>query len=254
MTKQNEDADRSADHRESDQESPQGPPRQPPATPKDGERPRRGYFSKPKNWISLLTLIAVSIYTVITAALWCNSNRQLAAIVQSNRISQTSFVSAQRAYMYYDGVNYAKTEISPGVFTFSISPKISNSGNTPTKDLTIKVNCWLDQQQKQNLDEFRTQNIDRQNGFYGPRAILQAIECDYTLDQAKAILNKTLHSYAVADIRYKDFVDPNPNAPEHVTQFLLEFMISHLDETGGGLTGGTAQRGKHNRADENCPK
>jgi hypothetical protein len=214
---------------------------------------KKSYFSKPENWVHLGTLIAVGIYTGVSALIWCTNNQQLGAIVEANRISSASFIAAQRAYMAYDGVNYAHNEISPGIFEYSVSPKIGNSGNTPTKDLTIKVNCWLDPKtEDEPFSDFASQKIEHLPGFYGPKAVLQAIACNYTLDQAKAIMNKMLHSYMAADIRYWDFVDPK--APEHVSQFVLEFMITHVDEKGGGLVGGVAQRGHHNCADQACPE
>jgi hypothetical protein len=116
----------------------------------------------------------------------------------------------------------------------------------------MKVGCWLDPAaEPEPFDNFRSQNVEWQNGFYGPRATLQAIECRYTPEQAKAIKDGKLHSYMAADIRYKDFVDPR--TPEHVSQFVLEFVISSLDEKGGGLVGAAAQRGKHNCSDDGCP-
>jgi hypothetical protein len=38
-----------------------------------GSNPKRGYFSKGKNWVSLLTLLFVGAYTVITIFILCNS-------------------------------------------------------------------------------------------------------------------------------------------------------------------------------------
>lgn len=202
--------------------------------------------------VELAFTLAITVATIVNVYV---ANRQWNAMIDSNRINNTSFVAAQRPYMYYDGINYLKDEIAPGVYRFSISPKIGNSGNTPTRDLTVKVNCWLDPKAEgEPFDDFENQNIERQSGFYGPHAILQAIECHYTSDQAKAIKNGKLHSYMAADIRYKDFIDPNGDAREHVTQFALEFMIANLDETGGGLIGGVAMRGRHNCADESCPR
>jgi hypothetical protein len=215
-----------------------------------GPTPKKGYFRKPKNWISLLTLIFVGAYTVINALMWRTTNKQLTELIRANKLSQASFVATQRAYISYDGVNSLKDEISTGTFRYSISPKLVNSGNTSTKDMTMKVNCWLDPHfEAEPFDDFRSQNLDITTANYGPHVSLQAIECHYTSEQAKAIAEQKLHSYMAADVRYKDFVDPDGR--EHVTQFALEFIISNID-SGGGLIGGVAQRGKHNCADENC--
>jgi hypothetical protein len=215
------------------------------------EAEERKYWRR-QNGIAVITLISAIAAGVIAFDAFRETQKQARAALEANKISRALFISQQRAYMYYDGPNFGKDEISPGVYRFSISPKIGNSGNTPTKELTTKVNCWLDPKvELEPFDDFRTQSVERQNGFYGPRAILQAIECHYTMAQAKAVMDGQLHSYIAADIRYKDSVDPK--MPEHLTQFVLEFMISHLD-AGGGLIGGVAQRGKHNCADDGCPK
>jgi hypothetical protein len=191
-------------------------------------------------------LVVLAIFSAITGA--ASALISMTATV----LTYKSFITNQRAYMSYDGVNFAKDEISPGGLRYSVSPKVSNTGNTPTKDLKMKVSCWLDPEaEAEPFDTFRAQKIEWQNGFYGPRATLQAIEFSYSLDQARAIKDGKLHSYMAADIRYKDFVDPR--APDRVTQIVLEFAIYSLDEKGGALIGGTGQRGKHNCADEGCP-
>jgi hypothetical protein len=85
------------------------PPGQSPPNPNDECRRQNGYFQKPENWVALATLTAVVVYTGITALIWCTNNRQLAAVIESNKISNASFISAQRAYMYFSGINTRKT-------------------------------------------------------------------------------------------------------------------------------------------------
>ena len=59
--------------------------RQPPPESENRERNKRGYFSKFKNWVSLLTLLAVASYTGISAIILCTQRdqeqRQLRAYV-----------------------------------------------------------------------------------------------------------------------------------------------------------------------------
>jgi hypothetical protein len=66
-------------------ESGRVPPRQSPSEPPNCKPQKRGYFSKGKNWVSLLTLIAVAAYTAISALiLWVQRDqekRQLRAYV-----------------------------------------------------------------------------------------------------------------------------------------------------------------------------
>lgn len=75
-------------------------------------------------------------------------------------LSYQALIANQRAYISYEGVNSRKDEIPS--FRYSINPKITNSGNTPTRDLRIKVNCWLDPEAEPGpFDKFHSQNLSK---------------------------------------------------------------------------------------------
>jgi hypothetical protein len=228
------------------------PPRQTPIEPHSSAPQKKKYLHKPKDWVGLLTLIAVATYTGITALMWCTSNRQLAAVIESNKINYNSFVSTQRAYMYYAGVNARNTQAN-GVYTFWIAPTFGNSGNTPTVDLISRANCWTDPEiESDPFEHFRSLKDEWRPGFYGPRVVLNATDCSVSLDEANRTRNGNLRYYLAGEAIYKDSV-AHPS-PEHTVQFTLEFLIYQVDERGGGLSGTAAQRGRHNCADDSCPK
>jgi hypothetical protein len=76
------------------------------------------YFSKFSNWVSLLTLLFVAAYTVITFVQWRSNHifdkkqlrsidAQLSEMRVASDISQKTFVMAQRPWLYVKGnVNY----------------------------------------------------------------------------------------------------------------------------------------------------
>jgi hypothetical protein len=211
-------------------------------------RRKRQLFGIGADRIIELSLIFVLAGTAITQ---CRvSNKQWNAMLESNKISNTSFVSTQRAYMYFADINTRKTGDGSALI-FYVAPKFGNSGNTPTSNLKARANCWSDEKVEQEpFDKFRADKNPWIEGFYGPKAILQATECSVPLDQAKQIAAGRLHFYFAGEAEYEDGVSDAP--VKRITQFSQEFMISAVDERGGGLTGAISQRGRHNCADR-CP-
>jgi hypothetical protein len=87
--------------------------------------PRNGYFSKPKNWVALLTLIAVSIYTAITILLWCNSTKQVA-------VSRDTEIRQLRAYVFLSNVHIRVDDAKNNLLEIDLAVK--NFGSTPASD------------------------------------------------------------------------------------------------------------------------
>ena len=84
---------------------------------------------------SVWTGRGVLIYTFFTAAIMVAS---ICAAIYSRRQAETAekmFISTQRAYMYFAGVNTRKTQDpNSKEYIFYIGPMIGNSGNTSTKN------------------------------------------------------------------------------------------------------------------------
>jgi hypothetical protein len=88
---------------------------------------------------------------------------------QALEANVASFVSAQRAYMYYGGVNSRHIQAN-GVYTFWIAPLFGNSGNTPTLGLMTHTNCWPDERiENEPFDSPAFLKTEWESGFYGPR-------------------------------------------------------------------------------------
>ena len=81
----------------------------------------------------------IAVATVVNV---CVASRQWAAMLESNQISQASFVASQRPYMYFAGVNIRNIKMSDGTYNFVIAPTFGNSGSTPTIDLRSRAACW----------------------------------------------------------------------------------------------------------------
>ncbi len=74
------------------------------------------------------TLIAVVWYA-------CIASNQLTAMHKSNRINHDALVATQRAYISVTGLNIRHSQFNPKLVSYTVSPIVVNSGNTPTKNL-----------------------------------------------------------------------------------------------------------------------
>jgi hypothetical protein len=113
-------------------------PRQTPiGRPINSHRKKSGYFNKPKNWVSLGTLVFVIIYTVITALMWRTNDRQLAAVIEGNKTNREAFTAVQRAFVVVSELTQAPFDYGGGHDGWTFFPAIKNTGYTPTANLVF---------------------------------------------------------------------------------------------------------------------
>jgi hypothetical protein len=152
-------------------------------------------------------MIAAIVAACFAGGAHHETKRQADAAIHANRISNASFISTQRAYMYFAGVNTRKAQSADGAFAFWIAPTIGNSGNTPTIDLFSRANCSTNEKVESDpFEHLLALKMDWTAGLSGPRAVLQATECSLSLDRARNIMNGRLHYYLAGGATYKDFV------------------------------------------------
>lgn len=163
---------------------------------------QRGYWSKPEHWVSLLTLIAVSIYTGITALLWCNSNEQI-AISRDNEHRQL------RAYLY---VRRFPIAVSPT--TASAIIEIDHAGATPAYNVRLDADILVDQYLvgKLRLSDVTSPNVShvvhaQYSILYSTEHIPQTISMpSYATEAMKLALapNSNYRFYVYGVVRYLD--------------------------------------------------
>lgn len=124
-----------ADGGDSQQEAQPVPARKPEVKAYCGQCPEKPYFSKPENWIHLGTLLAIGIYTGITALIWCTSNRQFGAVVESNRISNEAMIASNRAWIAPIGVELLKMVQEGQKIEYRLS--YQNTGHSPAEQATF---------------------------------------------------------------------------------------------------------------------
>jgi hypothetical protein len=224
----------------------------------------QAWWRNPSNWIALLTLLGVFVYTGVQ--IW-----QTSLIRSNNIVSQRAFV--------YVGSNFTPLSAfagetkAPVVYIFN---QLINGGNTPTKDLHFLYRC------APSVDALPEPWVLLYQGtpekvpmVLGPKAST-AMGCYFTVTQLKDMEVGKLHGYVMAEIFYEDFLDLET---VHRTQYSQEMTSVNLtyppnapttpNTTNAPNTPSTAgnpgtlnpqffailvPRGKHNCTDDDCPK
>lgn len=214
--------------------------------PKQTQAPQN-YWSNPASWVALATLIAVLAYTGIQ--MW-----QTVLIRQNNVVSQRAFVFAELG-QFFPGFDASDLTTKIVVFV----TRLTNSGNTATKNLTFAVAC---RRSPDNLREpwglLYQEPLEYTPTVLGPKGA-STVQCKFTLADLIQIQKGKLFGYIIGDITYRDRLD---ETILHRTEFELKLSSVDVrfkseDKTGDVLTPditvSLSNVGLHNCADEECP-
>jgi hypothetical protein len=214
------------------------------AKPMDGggeTRPTKGYWSKPNNYIRILTLLAVAIYTGFQ--IW-----QTHLIRSNNVVSQRAFISIRPI------VGYISLDQSgqPAAANFPVD--FVNNGNTGTRDLHALYKCAPSVENLQepwSLLHQGPQLTTNTRFFVGPHSS-EGGGCGFTFDNIQQMIQGHLFGYLLVDTSYYDRIDPSIL---HRTQMALRLTNVAIDATHTPLmlTYVSSSVGQHNCADEECP-
>jgi hypothetical protein len=195
-----------------------------------------------------------AVAAALGAALAAVANGYQAYLTRQNN------VISQRAFINFDGINLAMSiDPATNVRNVSIFTRLTNSGNTATKDLGFFIKCaptvdplaepWV---------IFIREKVQKQAQIIGARQTFPA-HCVFPLDHMRLVSQGRAHSYLLGEITYRDRLD---ESLPHVTQFsweLTDVTIIDPPASAPADTPPTANvsfqpRGAHNCADEDCPK
>ena len=184
---------------------------------------------------------------------------------EANAISQRSLIGIQRAFVSVTGVKlepFVAREFKKQEFNaWRLHVGWENSGNTPTRDLTIKLNCfigalvkdpYISHSSAEPIWKVSTESI---NIMLGPRQRIDAGSCEFASIVALVAqtwkLNFSL--YATGTASYRDiFNEKNIHVTEYclyVTYITVSGTIEHPDIS--ALTGMCAT---HNCVEDECRK
>ena len=201
-------------------------------------------------WLGRHDGIVTGIATIAIAALTC-----VLAIYASH---QEAILNRQtgddeitnRAFVFVDGLLPLSRMQDPEGLKYLVSIKFTNSGNTPTRHLTLQANCVPEGPDSSNpFGVLAAHPMERVPTLIGPHATVQA-GCTFAIPVIDAMKTSQRKSYIVGRIDYQDAFDANY---WHKTEFKLQIMALATDPK-GNVTGLSINSvGKHNCADEECP-
>jgi hypothetical protein len=209
----------------------------------------KGYWRKPENYVSLLTLLAVATYIGFQ-------------IYQTYLIRDNNIVS-ERAFIFNDG-----PQVSLALYTKDNTKRalmavpFINGGNTATKGLTTTIRCVPS---VEALPEpcvlLYREKVKRTPEVIGPHQSVR-VYCGFPIDQLRQIRDGKLYGYLMGESVYRDRLD---DSVTHRTQFSWEVTDINIEDPPPDVFAippnaapkvqmNFVPRGQHNCADEECPK
>ena len=235
----------------------------------------KAYRAETKNdsgqkWIKRTATAAIA-YTALTAVIMLVGLYQSYLIRSNNVVSERAFVSVgfrpgpisyspTPKQMSLNNVSSAITQgTADAISVVSLEADLTNSGNTPTKNLTAFIKCAPSVEQVQDPWTLLYQGVAnpmKVPQFIGAHASSQ-MSCGFNGDQIRAIANGTLFGYVMIDIAYQDRLTDDWHRTE-ATGSLAQIQFIPAIQPGGTIGAGVNMLfvgyGRHNCADEECPR
>ena len=234
-------------------------PHQVPAPTQDRSHERRYYrYATPIAILAFLASCAAAAF-----AYW-----QATLVQESNTIAIKNNIVSQRAFTYtaLTQTYFSPDAINPQAINFLFNP--TNSGNTPTRNLTVFYKCVPaaeDVQEPWVLLYQGGETIRQIPQFIGPHAS-GPVACSFPIEQIKSMVDGKLFGFVMIDVTYHDRLDVEPVHKTHTALRLSNIVYKPAQPAAGTLPPGQppqiapAQfltvlepRGRHNCADEECP-
>jgi hypothetical protein len=199
------------------------------------------YWRKPNNYIRILTLLAVGTYTIFQII-------QTHLIESNNVVSQRAFVSIS-----YAG-EFVSLDQSQQPLALNMIASFTDGGNTATRDLVMTIKCAASVEDLTEpwplLHQGRDPG-DRVPIFIGPHGS-ETGGCSFDFDQIRQMAAAKLYGYLLVDSSYHDRID---QSIIHATQKALKLaQVSIQPGPPVSVQELLVAVGKHNCADEECPK
>jgi hypothetical protein len=199
-------------------------------------------------WTSPIATIVIAVTTVVYT---CTSLRQWQAMLESNGISQNAFASSQRAFVYFLPPSLSG---KPPTRQFDVVLGIGNSGNTPTVELSYRLECLWPNSGTITLNDPEQPLKLPDRAILGPKVVISPISCSAEVSTDGAIKDSLGHSAnsvaVVGKATYKDSI----RSEKHETRFcytLGGFRIG-ADLQILGAVSGPCNDPRYNCADDEC--
>jgi hypothetical protein len=203
--------------------------------------------------VAFLQFVAIGIQAVF---LWL----AFKATKKSADIAEAALVQLNRAFISPKGLTCLshRNEDIKGAekYWYSIVPIWENSGNTPTRDMTIYVNSYFESTPMPS--DFRFPpfiSSEKIPIFAGPKATFGGSWVTKTGDELAKVKAGTKYFYIWGEARYRDIF---ATIPDHITRFAYQITVlgNPADPPGPGnvIQLNTSALPRHNCADEECER
>ena len=174
-----------------------------------------------QSYEALITALATMVIAAFTGTLWWATSRQA-------ELTREALIADKRAFVFATGIHPFWERSPTGGYNWRFRPIWQNSGDTPTKGMTMHTSCELRHTPLPSGFDFGRATTQTGTGFLGPRATgtgslaptfpMAAITPQNLLDvqQGRQFL------YLWGSVRYFDVF---PNTKQHITRFCWLVML-----------------------------
>jgi hypothetical protein len=214
---------------------------------------------KASHWVEILLTVALLIVGGTQAFIyWRQAGiMQTQADIAAKQVSISA--ATERANVIFEDVKVLSVDTSPatsgkvvGVFFY-----VSNSGNTQTKDFRAISYCKPLPARDTTEEPFSLFVWDDKlavSNLIGPKQKKDIGACNVMLDQLPQIQAGDVVMYLLAEVRYKDRIDPNRPHKSRMSEQLFVSGVHTNDKGIAEFVHSTEPKGRNNCADEDCPE
>jgi len=206
--------------------------------------------------VTLFTLIALGVYTVYTRRIWLESKKSADAAKDAADTARDALTSAQRAFVTFGQsmqINTVNDNTGQRVIAWDFRPVMVNSGGTPTRNATHRIN-WMFQPAAMSNDYTFPDLPSAPPVLFvmAPKDIKTGALAHIDVNVINQVRSHTAHLYFWGWVTYRDIFK---GTAEHVSMFCSELNDIPVDPTRPNistLTFWSSCSPRHNCSDEDC--
>jgi hypothetical protein len=190
---------------------------------------------EPVSFYTSILAIFTGVLAVSTIGLWTSTKDAARGGERAANIAEQALFADKRAFIAANGLaQYWELDPATGLYNWRFRPGLFNSGETPTRNMTMHVECEVRTQSLPPGFDFDTATSPPGRGIITPKAGIQGGLCPLPGQPAitpQDILDSQANQkfiYIWGWIRYNDVF---PRTPQHITRYCWLVVV-----TGNPLT------------------
>ena len=206
-----------------------------------------GIIFDPEKWSSDgITAAATASIAIFTIVLVIVTNRQA-------RLTKDALIHTQRAFVFVRNGQIAvgKDFQTDKVKNFTVSVTWENSGDTPTKNLRMKINRRVNPDPLPDDFDFPDYYIGDIHTLMGPKSTINSVPLEISTEEMRAVREGEAHLYVWGWAEYDDVF---PGTKRHRTEFCQKWWVGGDLINASKFSAGFTWYHQHNGADTECMK